>query len=260
MYKIFIFLSILLISKNTFSQTACIVVYTTENAPFILSLNDSVINNLPTKNIKLFNTEAGVQNIKIKFENTEFKEIQKDIYARQDTEIVYVIKSKTNNKMYLKMVDKQKLMFDETGYQLNAHIYEADNQLVVYIHKHQTKIINKVNNNDSLNINLNNNNYKPCSTEMLPNEFSEIILNLKMIDLESDKLQSAKQVILNNCLLSSQVRDIAGTLDFENSKLEFAKFAYQNTIDKDNYSVVNDVFEHAYTIEELSKYISNFKK
>ena len=66
----------------------------------------------------------------------------------------------------------------------------------------------------------------------------------------------AKQVLQNNCLTASQVREVLGSFDFENTKLEYAKYAYAHTYDIGNYYKVNDAFEFESSVDDLNKYIS----
>ncbi|HPD54724.1 MAG TPA: DUF4476 domain-containing protein, partial [Bacteroidia bacterium] len=72
---------------------------------------------------------------------------------------------------------------------------------------------------------------------------------------ENTKLTIAKQVIQNNCLTADQVRETMTLFDFENTKLDFAKFAYDRTYDRANYYKVNDAFEFESSIEDLNRYI-----
>jgi hypothetical protein len=44
---------------------------------------------------------------------------------------------------------------------------------------------------------------------------------------------------------------------YEDSKLEFAKYAYDYTYDIDNYFMVNDAFEFETSIDELNEYIES---
>jgi hypothetical protein len=53
---------------------------------------------------------------------------------------------------------------------------------------------------------------------------------------------------------------IAGISDFEEDKLEIAKYAYGSTLDVGNYFRVNDAFDFESTIEELDTYIINFRR
>ena len=56
---------------------------------------------------------------------------------------------------------------------------------------------------------------------------------------------------------ASQVKEVMGLFSFEESKLEFAKFAYDRTTDKNNYYIVNDAFDFEASIEALDNYIKS---
>jgi hypothetical protein len=43
--------------------------------------------------------------------------------------------------------------------------------------------------------------------------------------------------------------------DFEDTRLDFAKFAWEYVYDKDNYYLVNDAFEFELTIDELNEFL-----
>ena len=47
---------------------------------------------------------------------------------------------------------------------------------------------------------------------------------------------------------------------FEDSKLQYAKYAYTYTFDLGNYYKVNDAFTFEMSIEELNEYISKQKR
>ncbi len=72
-----------------------------------------------------------------------------------------------------------------------------------------------------------------------------------------DKLIVAKQAVKNKCLKASDIKTLAQLFDFEDTKLEFAKFAYDYTYDVDNYYIINSVFDFSSSKEELNKYTSN---
>jgi hypothetical protein len=75
--------------------------------------------------------------------------------------------------------------------------------------------------------------------------------------LESNKLKSAIQIVKTNGLTSAQVKEMALLFSFENNKLELAKQAYTNTVDKRNYYILNDVFSFSSSKDELNRYIHN---
>jgi len=86
-------------------------------------------------------------------------------------------------------------------------------------------------------------------------EFETIKKSISSKSFEDSKLTLAKQISGSKCLSSSQVRDIMKLFSFEQTKLEFAKYAYKKVIDKDNYYLVNDAFQFESSIDELNEYI-----
>ena len=76
-------------------------------------------------------------------------------------------------------------------------------------------------------------------------------------DFENDKLTIAKQIASSNCLTAGEVKGIMALFTFEDSKLDFAKFAYIHTYDKGNYYKVNDSFQFSSSTDALNQYINS---
>ena len=72
-----------------------------------------------------------------------------------------------------------------------------------------------------------------------------------------DKMMVAKQATKNKCLTTAQVKEIASLFDFEDDKLEYAKFAYAYTYDIDNYYQINSIFDFSSTKKSLNDFIGN---
>lgn len=92
-----------------------------------------------------------------------------------------------------------------------------------------------------------------CPNPMNDGEFSSVLGSISRNDFENTKLSMAKQIIGSRCVTSAQVRSVMQVFEFENSRLEFAKFAYRNTYDIDNYFMVNDAFEFESSKTDLMK-------
>ncbi len=99
-----------------------------------------------------------------------------------------------------------------------------------------------------------------CPIPMSPGDFSDLKNTISSKSFEDSKMTIAKQVLQNNCLLTSQVKDLMGQFTFEETKLDFAKYAYDYTYDIGNYYKVNDQFTFESSIDELSKYISGRRR
>lgn len=72
---------------------------------------------------------------------------------------------------------------------------------------------------------------------------------------EDSKMKIAEQATRGKCMTTAQVKEIMGLFTFEDSKLEFAKFAYDFTYDVANYYIVNDVFTFSSSVDELNSHI-----
>lgn len=95
-----------------------------------------------------------------------------------------------------------------------------------------------------------------CPWPMNEADFQSAKQTIAAKDFEDSKLTIAKQVAGANCLFASQVKEIMLLFDFEDTRLEFAKYAYHHTYDIGNYYMVNDAFDFEMTIDELNDYIS----
>lgn len=94
-----------------------------------------------------------------------------------------------------------------------------------------------------------------CAMPMGNTEFGKVKLSISEKSFEDSKLKIAKQVIDNNCLLSSQVKEIMLLFSFEQTRLDLAKYAYGHTYDIGNYYQLNDAFTFESSIDELDNYI-----
>ena len=86
-------------------------------------------------------------------------------------------------------------------------------------------------------------------------DFQKLKQTLQGESYDNTKLKIAKQFIAANYFNAAQIKELANIFSYENSKLDIAKFAYDYTIDKGNYFMVNDVFSYSSSKEALMEYI-----
>lgn len=113
---------------------------------------------------------------------------------------------------------------------------------------------NNNNYSDDRNNNFNNSNtsnYKPMSNEM----FTQVKQTLQKTSFESSKLNIAKQILDNNSISTSQVKEIMSLFTMQSDKLEYAKYAYSKTRDKNNYFTVINGLTMQSDRDELMEYI-----
>lgn len=89
--------------------------------------------------------------------------------------------------------------------------------------------------------------------------FDQFRQTLKKEAFDDTRLKLAKQFVSSNYFNAVQVKEMMGLFAFEDSKLELAKYAYDYTVDKGNYFIVNDAFVYSSSKEELMNYIKNRK-
>ncbi|HYE54551.1 MAG TPA: DUF4476 domain-containing protein [Chitinophagaceae bacterium] len=89
--------------------------------------------------------------------------------------------------------------------------------------------------------------------------FQTMKQTLRRESFENTRLTLAKQMIDRNGFESAQVKEMLQLFSFESNRLELAKHAYRNTVDKRNFFVVNDVFSFNSSKDELARYISNVR-
>jgi len=90
---------------------------------------------------------------------------------------------------------------------------------------------------------------------MPQHDFNKAFTVIQGERFEDSKLKTAKQIASNNFLCVAQIVQICRLFSFEQTKLDFAKFAYQYCVDKNNYFQLNEVFTHTSSKDELRKYI-----
>lgn len=76
---------------------------------------------------------------------------------------------------------------------------------------------------------------------------------------DNTRMKIARQFMPMNYFTTTQVKELLGIFSFENNKLDMAKYAYDYTVDKGNYYVVNDAFSFSNSKEALMDYIKNRK-
>lgn len=108
------------------------------------------------------------------------------------------------------------------------------------------------------NPNFNNNHLFTCGNSKVPVnqfDFDQLKCSIASKSFDSSRLQIAKQALSSNYFMSSQISELMQLMTFESSRLELARIGYANTLDKQNYYIVNDAFTFESSINDLNKFI-----
>jgi len=73
---------------------------------------------------------------------------------------------------------------------------------------------------------------------------------------DTERLKIAKNAAVSQQLLSNEIAEITKLFSFESTRLEFAKYAYLYTLDKENYVIVQNAFQFSSSVSELQDYIA----
>ncbi len=114
----------------------------------------------------------------------------------------------------------------------------------------------KWNDRDRPDRNGNNGGY---SNSVSYQEFQSMRETLRRERFENTRMGLAQQMFDRNTFKAEQVRELLQMFTFENYKLDLAKYAYRNTVDRNNYHLIYDVFSHNSSKQELARFISSYR-
>ncbi len=90
---------------------------------------------------------------------------------------------------------------------------------------------------------------------MSSGDFSSALSTIKGQGFSDTQLKTAKQIAGSNCLSTNQISEICKVFGFEETKLDFAKFAYDHCTEPKNYFKINNVFSFSSSSDDLNEYI-----
>lgn len=87
--------------------------------------------------------------------------------------------------------------------------------------------------------------------------FNDVKQSISSASFEDTKLSTAQTILNSNWVTTSQVMELCKLFSFENTKVKFAKFAYNRTVDPQNYYKVASVFDFDSNKRELNNFINS---
>lgn len=97
-----------------------------------------------------------------------------------------------------------------------------------------------------------------CPFPINEDELTEVKRIVIAENLEDNKLEKAKitiQEMDSACVMVDQIKEIIVLFEYEETKLDFAKFMYQYTFDIENYNKLREVFNFENSMDELLLFI-----
>jgi hypothetical protein len=96
-----------------------------------------------------------------------------------------------------------------------------------------------------------------CGMAMSKDAFSTAKKSVTSKNFDDARLTVAKQVAAGNCMTAAQIKEMAEIFGFDESRLEFAKYAYDYCVNRNEYYIVNDAFKFSSSIDELNEYLQS---
>lgn len=96
---------------------------------------------------------------------------------------------------------------------------------------------------------------KGCVLAMSSSDFEKGKTAVSKQSFAESMMKSAKQMTKANCMNIKQIRAIMDLFSFEESKLEYAKFAYEYCVDKKNYFQLTEAFSFSSSSDSLNEFI-----
>lgn len=225
-----------------------VIFYQENNRPFTLIINGIAQNISPKSNIKVTDVNIDMLDVEIQFKNGRVA--HRMIMSTQGMEITYKVRRNPDTGQPFIYFDKEVSIGRGLTYR---------NQFVIHYHD---QIQNNNNHNHHHNDHVNNNTNEVIIIEhdclaMDDASFGRAKQSVKSKSFSSSKMTAAKQVLQNNCLDVTQVKQMASLFTFEEDKLEFVKAAYHQTTNQHEFYLVNDIFTFSQSIENLDRYIKS---
>lgn len=94
---------------------------------------------------------------------------------------------------------------------------------------------------------------------MSDQSFAALKATLANERFDNSRVTIAKQVIDQNYFTADQVKQLLQMYSFDNYKLDLAKYAYKNTVNKQDYFILYEVFTFSSSKDDLANFIRQFK-
>jgi hypothetical protein len=96
-----------------------------------------------------------------------------------------------------------------------------------------------------------------CVKAIGATDFASGKSSIKNQSFSESQMKVAKTFTKNNCLSVAQIKEVMGLFSFEESKLDYAKFAYDFCVDKKNYYQLSDVFSFSSSSDDLNSFLES---
>jgi hypothetical protein len=225
-------------------EASTLSVFSENGEPFFLVLNGINQNNMPASKIRVEGLPQYGNDIEILFTDKVTPAIRKRITIADPVDgkaVNMVLKIERNREGYAR------LKFHKCSEVEHDYRPERDEYVMSYGNSRETIAAR------------NEQTYtRPPAgpVAMDARTFDDAKKSIKGASFDETKLSTAKTILGSNYVNTNQVIEICKLLSYDDSKLDFAKFAYSKTVDVNNYFKVGNVFGFSSNKEALNEFIN----
>jgi hypothetical protein len=249
--NIFLLVFLSAISFNTFSQSGTIIVFAPKGEKFTLFLGSTEQNHEPSARVESNNPGGPSFKIRVIFPDPSIKEISKLVFNKPGSTMYYKVGRNAKGVYALESTSSE--WTDETNL-ADPGNSTRPRQDAPYPEKKDEKSASTKSESTKSTAS------KGCDNPIPDADFTAQLIDISARPFEPMQLSAAKKMAETHCLRVSQVKLVMNVFDTESSRLSFAKFAYDFTNDRENYSEVDDELHSQKSRDDLGRYIAGKAK
>lgn len=98
-----------------------------------------------------------------------------------------------------------------------------------------------------------------CSDPLGRSDFKKLYRDVERIIFEKQRIRTIKERITDRCLLSVHIATLMRTLDYEENRLDLAKYAYDRTFDRAHYEEVRKALNFERSRQRLDGFLQEIR-
>jgi hypothetical protein len=240
-----------IISTGVNAQFGTIVVYAPKGDLFTLSLSGSVKNSEPASRVESETPAGPTFKIKISFKDASIKEVSKLVFNKPHGKFFYKLERNAKGVFALESTSEEEMNQAVAAGSKSPEAEKRTTQEVKTetIQDQPEKVAEPAKPVKSEN----------CEKPMTDADFAVSLGLISSNPIESSRLGSAKKMADKQCLTVDQIKQVIYIFDNESSRLNFAKYAYDHTYNRQDYREVKDALYTDKSKSELDSFLSNQK-
>jgi hypothetical protein len=249
-YFLIICLAALCVSAH--AQLSSVIVFAPKGEKFTLFFGSKSKNAEPAARVEADNPGGPSFKIKVVFADPSVKEISKMVFNKPGSAMYFKVEKNAKGAFTIEsassewMAEENSIGTDKPAPPPSESSAQAKNE--------------PKSNETAKSGNSNSTNSKGCENPLSDQDFTPQLLDISARPFEPMQLSAAKKMAETRCLRVSQVVLVIHVFDSESSRLSFAKFAYDHTFDRENYSDVKDALHSSKSKDDLDRFISEKSK